>query len=80
MKLFRTMPRMTVIKIEGAQNRHVNYLYNKVMPIERKYAAGARYDLQPRDVQLNIWGRKSLFGAKRALRKLHINFTQLQAS
>lgn len=66
---------MRVIKILGNENRHVQYLFNRVMPIARDYGAGGRYELQSGNVTVKVCSEKALAKAKELFDELKIIFT-----
>lgn len=67
---------MKIIRIQGAENKNIPYLFNKVMPIARDFGCGGRYDLQEGNVKIKIWSDKLLESAKAALNELKIKFTE----
>ena len=67
---------MRVIKISGAENKTVPYLFNRIMPIARNYGAGAKYLLQEGDVTVKVANDSLMEKVKQALSELKIKFTE----
>ena len=67
---------MKVIKITSADNRHVQNLFNKVMPLASDYGAGAKYLLQEGDVTVKVCYKDYLEYMRKALNSLGIKFTE----
>jgi hypothetical protein len=67
---------MKVIKISGAENKTVPYLFNRVMPIAGRYGAGAKYLLKEGDVTVKVANKSLMNKMKQALSELYIKFTE----
>ena len=69
---------MKVIKIQGVENKHVPYLYNKVMPIMRENRCGGLFEIQSGDVKINAWSDQVFGSIKKALEEFKIVFKEME--
>ena len=68
---------MKVIKIQGNENKHVEYLFNKVMPVMKNYGCGGKYELQSGDIQMKVCSEKALEQAKKIFNEFKIKFMEI---
>lgn len=66
---------MPVVKIMGSENKHVRYLFNRIMPVAREYGAGGRYELPSGNVTVKVCSAKALERVKELFNELKIKFT-----
>ena len=67
---------MKLIKISGAENGHVKYLFNRVMPIASRYGAGAKYLIKEGDVTVKVCYKDYLEKMKAMFKELGIKFSE----
>ena len=68
---------MKVIKIQGSENKHVEYLFNKVMPIMKNYGCGGKYETQSGNIEMKVCSEKALEQAKKLFNEFKIKFKEL---